>query len=266
MTIQAKILTPNSITLVVDGQTYNLTDESHKYYKEIREALKQNDNDEAERLLDLVDQFVSSFKCGRVSIVDGVVSVDGRVVVGPLTERMVQMADEGFSVDPMVNFLNNLYENPSKRSVDELYGFLEETDLPITDDGHFIAYKMVRDDYKDIYSGTMDNSVGSIVEMPRNAVDEDKDRTCSAGLHFCSQGYLGHYGGSGSRVMILKINPKDVVSIPVDYKNAKGRACRYEVIGEIENKIDRNHSFGTAVYTLDDESDWDDDLYDDMEY
>ena len=33
--------------------------------------------------------------------------------------------------------------------------------------------------------------------------------------------------------MILKINPADVVSIPTDYNASKGRACRYEVIGEL---------------------------------
>ena len=31
----------------------------------------------------------------------------------------------------------------------------------------------------------------------------------------------------------MKINPRDVVSIPNDYDNTKGRACRYEVIGEV---------------------------------
>ena len=35
--------------------------------------------------------------------------------------------------------------------------------------------------------------------------------------------------------MIVKISPADVVSIPSDYNNAKGRACKYEVIGEIGN-------------------------------
>ena len=33
--------------------------------------------------------------------------------------------------------------------------------------------------------------------------------------------------------MILKINPRDVVSIPSDYNDAKGRACKYEVISEL---------------------------------
>ena len=71
----------------------------------------------------------------------------------------------------------------------------------------------------------------TVVTMERNAVDDDKDRTCSSGLHFCSKDYLGHFGGE--RIMILKINPRDVVSIPSDYNDSKGRACRYEVIGEL---------------------------------
>ena len=105
--------------------------------------------------------------------------------------------------------------------------------VPLTPDGHCMAYKKVRDNYMDIHSGTFDNNVGQICKMARNEVDEDKDRTCSSGLHFCSLDYLPKFGGSyGTRVMLLKINPRDVVSIPSDYNNAKGRACRYEVVGE----------------------------------
>jgi hypothetical protein len=116
--------------------------------------------------------------------------------------------------------------------------------LPITPDGHFLAYKKVKVDYKDCYSGTMDNSVGQVVEMERNRVDDDKDRTCSTGLHFCSREYLNHFGGE--RVVIVKINPRDVVSIPADYNNTKGRACRYEVIDEID-KEKADEAFAKSV-------------------
>jgi hypothetical protein len=115
--------------------------------------------------------------------------------------------------------------------VNELYGFLEKNNLPITPDGHFLAYKKVRQNYLDVHSGTMDNSVGKVVEMERFKVDDKAENTCSSGLHFCSQSYLNHFGGE--RVVIVKINPKDVVSIPTDYDFSKGRACRYEVIGEV---------------------------------
>jgi hypothetical protein len=129
-------------------------------------------------------------------------------------------------------------KNPSKRSVDELYGFLEKNSLPITPDGHFLAYKKVRRDFKDIHSGTMDNSPGTIVEMERNQVDDNKDQTCSTGLHFCGLSYLEFFGDRNSRVVIVKIDPADVVSIPSDYNGAKGRACRYEVIGEMGVKAE----------------------------
>jgi hypothetical protein len=89
----------------------------------------------------------------------------------------------------------------------------------------------------------MDNSVGQVVEMERNQVDDDQNRTCSTGLHFCSQEYLNHF--SGEHTMIVKINPADVVSIPNDYNDSKGRACRYEVIGELG--VDPDQAFAEPV-------------------
>jgi hypothetical protein len=174
---------------------------------------------------------------------------------------MISMLQEGFDVTPMANFMENLFSNPSKRAVDELYGFLEKNSLPITPQGHFLAYKRVRANYTDCHTGTMDNSVGRVVEMERNAVDDDKDRTCSAGLHFCSHSYLGHF--SGDRVVIVKINPRDVVSIPSDYNDSKGRACRYEVIGEVGNNPDDGTEFTKPVQsnansvTVEDTWEWD---------
>jgi hypothetical protein len=156
---------------------------------------------------------------------------------------MIAMLQEGFPIEPLVLFMENLMTNPSHRAVNELYGFLENNNLPITPDGHFLAYKKVSEDYKDVYSGTFDNSVGKVCEMERNQVDDDKDRTCSVGLHFCSQEYLNHFGGE--RTMILKINPRDVVSIPSDYHNSKGRCSRYEVIGELG--VNPNDAFTQPV-------------------
>ncbi|KKL77279.1 hypothetical protein LCGC14_2036440, partial [marine sediment metagenome] len=59
--------------------------------------------------------------------------------------------------------------------------------------------------------------------------------------------------GGGGRTVIVEINPRDVVAIPVDYGNAKGRCCRYTVVGEIETGKDEHvpedHTFGTALVT-----------------
>lgn len=258
MTIMAMTITPDTITLIVDGKTRTLTSASHSRYDEIRSLLAAGEKDEAEKLLDLTQVYTNAFAGTRVSIEHGVVKLDGVAMHGVLADRMLTMKDEGFDVGPMARFMENLYENPSYRSVEQLYGFLEASDLPITEDGHFLAYKMVRDNYTDHRTGTFDNSVGARPKMPRNQVDDDPNSTCSAGLHFCSQNYLGFYGGGG-RTMIVKVNPRDVVSIPVDYKNAKGRACEYEIVGELERSSFTTkpneaagenapyHSFGKSV-------------------
>ena len=77
------------------------------------------------------------------------------------------------------------------------------------------------------------NAPGEILEVDRNTVDEDDTVTCSRGLHVCSKSYLDHYGTSkGNKVVRCKVHPKDVVSIPIDYNNAKMRTCGYTVIDE----------------------------------
>lgn len=178
----------------------------------------------------------------EVKVNDGIgtIILDGQTypLADAIAKKIVRMCDEGFDAAPLVKFLRNLYKNPSKTAIDEFFLFAESNELPITTDGHFIAYKIVTHEYKDIYTGKMDNSIGKVVSMPRFGVDDNRSRTCSAGLHFCSREYLPHYGSNrrdADRCVLVKIDPADVVSIPVDYNNAKGRTCRYEVIGEVES-------------------------------
>lgn len=242
--ITASIVGPTFITVMMNGVT-NTINSDHANYADIREALKTKDHETVEKLIN-VAQSVINYVSGRVRIVNEQVFYGDFEVKGSIVQRIIAMMREGFDAESMIKFLENLMSNPSKRAVDELYGFLEATALPITEDGCFLAYKRVRDDYRDFYTGKMDNSIGTVLEMPRNQVDEDKDTTCSYGLHFCSLSYLPHYHGGQGRVLIVKINPADVVAIPNDYNNAKGRAARYEVIGE--HSSENNEAFTSPVY------------------
>ena len=220
-----------NVTVVIDGKPHTIS-KTHVTYQKVIDAIKAQDWPTVKNIIDPV-KVILNYGAGNVSIQGDKLFWKGQPFAGVLATRMITMLQDGFTVEPMVNFMHNLMKNPSKRSVDELYGFLEKNNLPITPDGHFLAYKKVRRDFKDIHSGTMDNSPGTIVEMERNQVDDNKDQTCSTGLHFCGLSYLDHFGGSDSRIVIVKIDPADVVSIPSDYNGAKGRACRYEVIGEM---------------------------------
>ena len=225
------IIQGNNVTVVIGNKPHTIS-KTHITYQKVVDAIKAGDWETVQNVIE-PKKVVLDYGQGRVSIKGETLYWDGEVFNGTLATRMVNMLTEGFTIEPLVMFMENLMENPSKRSVDELYGFLEKNNLPLTPDGHFLAYKKVRNNFLDIHSGTMDNSPGTVVEMERNQVDDDKDQTCSTGLHFCGLSYLPHFGGGDSRVVIVKVNPADVVSIPSDYDGAKGRACRYEVIGEL---------------------------------
>ncbi|CAB4241794.1 hypothetical protein UFOVP71_332 [uncultured Caudovirales phage] len=218
--------------VVVIGNNSHTVSATHISYEKLKEAIKTGDWDTVQDLIE-PKKVVLSYGQGNVEVQGDKLFWKGRAFHNYLAAKFIEMYQEGFPVEPMVNFMENLMLNPSKRAVEELYSFLEKGNLPITADGCFLAYKKIRNDYLDIHSGTMSNAVGNVVEMERNEVDDDKDRTCSSGLHFCSLDYLSHFGGSDSRTVVLKINPRDVVSIPADYHSTKGRACRYEVIDEI---------------------------------
>ena len=228
------IIQGSNVTVVIDGKPHTIA-KTHLTYQKVVDAIKAGDWDAVKQIIDPV-KVVLNYGAGNVSIQGSQLFWKGEPFAGVLATRMIAMLEEGFDISPMVHFMENLMKNPSKRSVDELYGFLEKNSLPITPDGHFLAYKKVRDNFMDVHSGTMDNSPGRIVEMERNKVDDDKDRTCSTGLHFCGMSYLTQFGGE--RTVIVKVNPADVVSIPSDYNGAKGRACRYEVIGEMGVKAE----------------------------
>lgn len=219
----------DNVVIVIDNKPHTIN-KTHITYNKVVDAIKAG---EWETVKDVIEpkKVVLEYGQGNVEVQGDKLFWKGKEFHNALSNRMIQMLQDGFPVEPLVAFMENLMQNPSYRSVKELYGFLEKNNLPITSDGHFLAYKKVRKDYKDCHSGTMDNSIGKVVEMERHEVDDNANNTCSNGLHFCSKEYLNHFGGE--RTVIVKINPKDVVSIPTDYDFSKGRACRYEVIGEL---------------------------------
>jgi hypothetical protein len=233
----------NNIVVVIGNQPHTIS-KTHITYNKVLDAIKQGD---WETVKDVIEpkKVVLNYGQGNVSVQGETLYWKGKELNTGLASRMIAMLQEGFPIEPMVNFMDNLYKNPSHRAVTELYGFLEKNNLPITPDGHFLAYKKVRANYLDVHSGTMDNSPGRVVEMERHDVDDNKDNTCSKGLHFCAQSYLSSFGGD--RTVIVKINPADVVSIPSDYNDAKGRACRYEVIGEVGVNPDDEVEFTQPV-------------------
>ena len=239
------IITDYSITLVVKGKPYTVN-AGQANFSIVKQRIADGKFDGIEQLFD-AGAALGSFTKGNVVVKDNAVFYKGQPVHNYVVERILTFMREGLPYKPLVNFLDKLMQNPSFRAVQELYGFLEATNLPITEDGDFLAFRKVTADYKDFYTGQNDNSVGVTVSMPRNLVNEDKDQTCSYGLHFCSHSYLPHYHGGQGRVVIVKINPANVVAIPSDYNNAKGRCSEYLVYSDCEGH-DSGTNFTTPLF------------------
>jgi hypothetical protein len=226
-----------NLTVILKNKAHQVLPE-HINYKMILEALPTANEDE---LLDLVDleKAVANFSDGLVEVKNGKVLFEGEEVHGSISQRILEFMKKGLPFQPLVNFLNNLMNNPSMQSQKELYDFLEHEHLPITEDGHFLAYKAVRDDYMDKYKGVFDNHVGNVCEMRRAKVDDNRKMGCSNGLHAGALNYVASYGSveSNDRIVIVKINPEDVVSVPSDCNCEKLRTCRYEVVGEYQGEL-----------------------------
>lgn len=272
-----------NLTLVLNNKSYQVLPD-HINYKMILESLPTATEEELLEVVD-VEKALATFSDGLVEIKNGQVTYEGEVVHGSISKRILEFMSKGLPFQPLINFLNNLMENPSMQSQKELYDFLEHEHLPITEDGHFLAYKAVRSDYMDKYRGLFDNHVGQVCQMQRAKVDDNRARGCSDGLHAGALNYVASYGSvdAGDRIVIVKINPKDVVSVPSDCNCEKLRTCRYEVVGEYEGELLKplySADFAQEDYDDDEEDyendyDWgwneseedvDEEDYDDEEY
>jgi hypothetical protein len=258
------IVKPDSATLFIKGRGVTVASD-HTNFKEIVSKLEAG-TDDVEALMQLID-IVKSLGAQRVKpnaaprgkqdvtfdVASGTLKYRGFPLSGYIATKAGELHRAGKQkpLQMFLAFLENLYQNPRSSIAERLYRFLEVGNMPLTEDGYFLAYKKIRADWKDIHSGTMENKVGMTVEMPRVLVNDKDSETCSTGLHFCSYSYLGQFGstGAGNRIVVLKINPADVVSIPADYNDTKGRCCKYEVLSEITEEATKGPvlSQGPAV-------------------
>ena len=226
-------------------------DKNHHNYNALIRHLKSGNVEHFEAAYDVASS-VEHFCDGYVHVKNGTLNWNGIPMPELFTDRILDMKKEGFDFDSMLNFMCNLNDNPSDKSILELFDFMQNKNLPITQDGHFLAYKAVRPDFKDIYSGSIDNSVGEVVEVDRSKVDSNRNRHCGAGLHVGAIDYVTSYGGinldnhddndsdGGNQIVICKVNPADDVSVPSDAKFQKLRACRYEVVAIFEDVFDKS--------------------------
>jgi len=250
-TLIGRFVSKEQITLIFSEDTA-VIDNSNPKFTEILQLCKDGKYAEAAALATIKDQINQTFD-GDIRVVGSEVIYDGKPLHNVMCERILDIMREGLDATGLVKFLENLMQNPSYTAVQELYLFLEANQIPITEDGHFLAWKKIRNNWKDIHSNSVDYSVGATPSMKRNEVDPDRDRTCSNGLHCAGWSYLPYFGSNGDsdRIVIVKVNPADVIAVPNDYDNAKMRVCRMEVLREYTDRKVEAEEFSHSVVSSD---------------
>lgn len=247
MSVQYNLIAMNgkgNITVVVDGEMLVASDE-HPNWERIVTGAVAGDPEVAtlfDQTVEVAKKFESLSDSGRITVANGRVYLDGDEVNSTLTEHILRAleADEDFA--PLVHFYENLLANPQPESREMLYNFLDTHRFTITEDGCFIGYKGVRKDengnFTSVHAGPaivngeevngyVPNPLGAVVEVARSYVAFDPSEACSTGLHVGTYNYASSFAG---HLLTVKVNPRDVVSVPADHGNAKVRVCRYVVL------------------------------------
>lgn len=238
-------------TVFVDGEQHSILADDFRYHKlaEVWEDMDLTDDEREEAFRSILGETYVNQLPEDFSEEDDGVYWNGRRLHGCLAQKVQSMVDSGLTdFGPLERFMEKLFKNPRKSSVDELYDFLSYEELPITPDGDFLAYKGVQNDFwsltgnrdtivlqgKTDNAGRLFNGIGETIEVERNSVDDNRDHHCSEGIHAGSLDYASSFG---PKTVVVKINPADVVSVPTDYNCQKLRACKYKVVAAYSERL-----------------------------
>lgn len=241
-----------TITVVLDDGSTHVTDDSHSNFPRVLAALQKGD---AQAALDALDVFQAQREAlaenGLTLVSPTEILLDGEALDPTLTRVLFDTLTSGDNGASLVNFAKRLAQNPSRKSREQLYNFINENGITIDEDGFIIGYKGVAVDengvYRSIHSGPgvvngvsfandrLPNNVGDVVTLERRLIDDDSNRGCSVGLHVGTYEYASAFGHGVT--LTVKVDPADVVSVPNDCSYQKVRVCRYEVLATTEEKF-----------------------------
>jgi len=240
----------SNITLFVEGRKPLTAHSSHPRFEEIVAGVLAGD-EEVYDLFDISQLAGQKFErlSERVSVSNGRVFFDGEELDNSLSETIIRFVSEGVEDwKPLVNFFENVQQNPNPHSRENLYEWLVAQKITITPSGQIVGYKGVcKDDdgnfvsssqgtatvNGEVFTGQIPNPIGGVVEMPRSTVDHAPGVACATGLHVGSFEYAK---GFAPVLLEVHVNPRDVVNVPD--ASWKMRTCRYTVVQVIEDRYE----------------------------
>ncbi len=243
----------NHWTVVVDNQSHQF-DHTHPEYEGLVECVKTGDAEAFAELLE-IGTVIENWSEGNFEFRDGFLYYEDEQVASQPTDRIIQLIKNGWDKMPMLAYLDRLYQNISNRAVMESYDWCSHRGLPITPDGYLVGYKGVgvyngkdktdkmgrplsTGDLVDKWSNSIRNNIADEVSMNRRKVSDNCNEGCSAGLHVGTYEYACGWAGPGGKVVLVRFDPADIVSVPTDCEYQKMRVSRYTVIGVARDIIE----------------------------
>lgn len=242
--------------IVVEGSASLLIAASDPTYGPVRRYLMDERGEDFATVRDLVDTFRTGVKqttIAAVAVVDGdtgqAEAEPYRITHGDPVEEVVlaaaiRLTNSDADLAPLGAFLRRLERNPSQASRSQLFGWLKAGGFTLTTEGFIVGYKSVRADGRSAHAGhelvtveAQDGSVetvvghvpypvGATVWMARDLVNDDRNSSCSVGLHVGTFGYAERFS---EQMLVVLVDPADVVSVPTDSSAQKMRVCRLYV-------------------------------------
>lgn len=240
------LFSENVVTVMVDGNVHSVrTDDAR--FERVKKAIKSNDKNGLLAALANkaeVEQPLTVVPFDNITVQDGKVYYKGNLLDNSITKNIIKLQAQGLPYNGMIKFLDRLYSNTSYRVREQLFKFMENKyGLVIDDEGYLLAYKAVNENWTDKRTGTISNKIGSVIKMDRGSVNDDPNDACGAGLHAGSLEYVRSFGNGKDHIVIVKIDPANIVSIPYDDSCQKIRCCEYEVMSEYHGVLNK------VVYT-----------------
>lgn len=266
------------IILVIDGESHVIPS-THNAFGSIIEAIRTGNEGSIPNLLVGGEDLIKTVIGEGVEVIDDVIHYRGEPLYGTLADDIFAYHNSGQPVEGIIAFLNNLMDNPSRNSREQLYEFLNRHNFEITPTGNFRAYKGVMEDFRSIHAGPgyvngeffendhLDNSPGNNLFMPREDVLDNPVQGCGPGLHVGTYNYARQFSHSG-KVVLVEVNPSDVVSVPHDSDWQKIRTSYYTVVEEVTEEPEYGYGEYSpywADFVYDEEDDWGESSWDEEE-
>ena len=215
------------------------------------------------------------YLAGSMSIVNGTIKFGDHLLEESLSNHILSLLDDNNVPKDAklwksyVAFLDNLHQNVNQDIREQLFRWISYENnagngFGFTEDGCIVGYKGTGGTILEPMSkftgtaivdgveitGHIPNKVGSVVKMPRSAVQYDPKVGCSAGLHVGTRDYATSWAPI---LLLVKVNPRDIVSVPYEVDSQKMRVCEYTVL-EVTDTTSEHKRFYESQETEEDES------------